>query len=112
MFLFPFFKDEETDFKKLNELPKVTELVNGRIPVNVTPKLMLRCPQHIKTYRDASSRSRKGHRSTQATEQSSPGRKWTSCPRRVRKNMHVFQRDEQLIPLALQWDFREGSVEM
>ena len=25
--------------------------------------------------------------------------------------MHVFQRDEQLIPLALQWDFREGSVD-
>lgn len=27
--LSPFFKDEETDFKKLSKLPKVTELASG-----------------------------------------------------------------------------------
>lgn len=80
---------------------------------NVTPKLMLRCPQIRKPTEMLlpSLTSLGRHRSTQPTDQSSPGRTWTSCPWRVRKNMHVFQRDEQLIPLALQWDFREGSVD-
>lgn len=39
-----FLLDEKIDFRKLNELPKVTELVSGWTTANLTPKLMLRCP--------------------------------------------------------------------